>query len=51
MDLIDRSTIPALHAAARRARAEHVHSLLTSFRAWVAGLLYRRLATRTAHWA
>jgi len=51
MDLIDRSTIPGLHAAARHARAEHVHALFRSFRIWLAGLIHRRLSTRTAHWA
>jgi hypothetical protein len=35
MDLIDRSAIPALHAAARRHRSRYIGCLLASLKAWL----------------
>lgn len=35
MDLIDRSAIPTLHAAARRHRSQYLACLVASLKAWL----------------
>ena len=48
MDLIDRSAIPSLHAAARRHRSIYVSCLFSRWAAGVASLFTERPAPRTA---
>ena len=48
MNVIDRSVISDIHAAARRHRAVYLGCLFTSLRNRLAGLLHNRAATRTA---
>ena len=48
MDVIDRSTLPALHAAARRHRSEYVACLFRQFRIDFLNLFRARPAPRTA---
>jgi hypothetical protein len=48
MDLIDRTAIPSLHAAARHHRSVHVGCLLTSFKAWLGSFFHAHPATRSA---
>jgi hypothetical protein len=50
MDVIDRSLIPGLHAAARRERAAHLSRLLGRLFSRVARLLAPRIP-RYARWA
>jgi hypothetical protein len=47
MDLVDRSTIPGLHAAARRHRSVYVSCLFSRWAAGVASLFTERPAPRT----
>lgn len=42
MDLVDRSAIAALHAAARRHRAVYLSCLFTSLASWLGGLFTSR---------
>ena len=48
MDLVDRSTIPNLHAAARRHRSEYVSCLFGQFKINFLNLFRVRPAPRTA---
>jgi hypothetical protein len=48
MDLVDRSAIPALHAAARRHRAVYVSCLLARLAAGFGSLFTERPTPRTA---
>jgi hypothetical protein len=48
MDLIDRSTIPGLHAAARRHRSVYVSCLISRFSTAIGNLVKSRAAPRTA---
>ena len=47
MDLVDRSAIPGLHAAARRNRSVYVSCIFSSWASGVAGLFTERPAPRT----
>ncbi|HKX37474.1 MAG TPA: hypothetical protein VJN20_02345 [Burkholderiales bacterium] len=49
MDIIDRSIIPDLQAAARRHRAAYLGCLFASFRTRLSGLLYAG-SRRTIAW-
>ncbi len=48
MDVIDRSAIPALHAAARRHRSAYVSCLVSRLTAGLASLFHSRPTARTA---
>ena len=48
MDLVDRSTIPSLHAAARHHRSVYVSCLFARLAAGIARLFTERPAPRTA---
>jgi len=48
MDLVDRSTIPTLHAAARRHRSIYVGCLFARLAAGIGSLFTERPAPRTA---
>lgn len=48
MNLVDRSLIPSLHAAARRQRSEHVAGFFRRFREHFLSAFRARPASRTA---
>ena len=51
MNVIDRSTLSDLNAAARRARAEHVHALFAALAGRVRRLFATNPVPRPARWA